>query len=166
MGRALDGAALKAELLRGGVVVNRGVDLRMEHLLRAPPRPEKRVVVLRYVRIKRRRCHPLSLSLCCQRFKEARFGQGPREYMAVAKVCLAAMDEGCPCIAKSVHAVCKQDRLQQPAGKSADGEQKMALMEVGLDDKYRLDAKRIFLSGTRRWSGSPCCSADATARRD
>jgi len=25
----------------------------------------------------------------------------------------------------------------------------MALMEVGLDDKYRLDAKRIFLSGTQ-----------------
>src|SRR5881628_513317 len=25
----------------------------------------------------------------------------------------------------------------------------MALLEVGLDDKYRLDAKRIFLSGTQ-----------------
>ena len=25
----------------------------------------------------------------------------------------------------------------------------MALMEVGLDDKYRLDANRIFLSGTQ-----------------
>src|SRR3981081_3682056 len=32
---------------------------------------------------------------------------------------------------------------------NADGEQAMALMEVGLDDKYRLDAKRIFLSGTQ-----------------
>ena len=41
----------------------------------------------------------------------------------------------------------------------------MALMEVGLDDKYRLDAKRIFLSGTRRWSGCRCCSANAIARR-
>src|SRR5580704_14655648 len=30
-----------------------------------------------------------------------------------------------------------------------DGELIMALMEVGLDDKYRLDAKRIFLSGTQ-----------------
>ncbi|MGK0245191.1 MAG: indolepyruvate ferredoxin oxidoreductase, partial [Pseudomonadota bacterium] len=25
----------------------------------------------------------------------------------------------------------------------------MALMDVGLDDKYRLDTKRIFLSGTQ-----------------
>src|SRR5258708_1884718 len=31
----------------------------------------------------------------------------------------------------------------------ADGELAMALMEVGLDDKYRLDAKRIFLSCTQ-----------------
>jgi len=38
----------------------------------------------------------------------------------------------------------------------------MALMEVGLDDKYRLDAKRIFLSVRRRWSDFPCCSANVT----
>jgi len=41
----------------------------------------------------------------------------------------------------------------------------MALMEVGLDDKYRLDAKRIFLSGTQALVRLPCCSANVTARR-
>src|SRR6266702_5702561 len=42
----------------------------------------------------------------------------------------------------------QRDRLTQPAAEKRDGEQIMALMEVGLDDKYRPDAKRIFLSGT------------------
>ena len=46
MGRALDGAALKAELLRGRIVVDRGVgvvDLRVKHLLRAAPRPHEQI---------------------------------------------------------------------------------------------------------------------------
>src|SRR5436190_13714552 len=34
-------------------------------------------------------------------------------------------------------------------GESAGRDKTMALMEVGLDDKYRLDAKRCFLSGTQ-----------------
>ena len=38
----------------------------------------------------------------------------------------------------------------------------MALMEVGLDDKYRLDAKRIFLSGTQALV--PIANAAARAR--
>jgi indolepyruvate ferredoxin oxidoreductase len=33
--------------------------------------------------------------------------------------------------------------------KNRDGEGMMALMDVGLDDKYRVDTKRIFLSGTQ-----------------
>ena len=46
MGRPLDGAALKAELLRGRIVVDRGVgvvDLRVKHLLRAAPRPHQQI---------------------------------------------------------------------------------------------------------------------------
>src|SRR6476660_4916768 len=46
-------------------------------------------------------------------------------------------------------AFCSQlDRFKSPAER-ATGSGRMALMEVGLDDKYRLDAKRIFLSGTQ-----------------
>ena len=41
------------------------------------------------------------------------------------------------------------DRFKTTGTEKRDGERKMALMEVGLDDKYRLDAKRIFLSGTQ-----------------
>src|SRR5882757_10329017 len=42
----------------------------------------------------------------------------------------------------------ERDRFEQPAER-ARRERIMALMDVGLDDKYRLDAKRIFLSGTQ-----------------
>ena len=45
MRRAFDGAALEAELLRGGIVVDRGVrviDLRVQHLTRLAPRPDQR----------------------------------------------------------------------------------------------------------------------------
>jgi indolepyruvate ferredoxin oxidoreductase len=47
-------------------------------------------------------------------------------------------------------AICSQlDRFKSGMADSETGGLSMALMEVGLDDKYRLDAKRIFLSGTQ-----------------
>ena len=55
MGRAFDGAALEPELLRGRIVVDRGmgvVDLRVEHLLRAAPRPGEHIVALQYLGVK------------------------------------------------------------------------------------------------------------------
>jgi hypothetical protein len=57
MGRSFDGAALKPELLGGGVVVDRGmgiIDLGMEHLLRAAPWPDEQIVALQYLRSERR----------------------------------------------------------------------------------------------------------------
>ena len=44
MRRPLDGAALEAELLRGGIVVDGGmrvVNLRVQHLARLAPRPDQ-----------------------------------------------------------------------------------------------------------------------------
>ena len=38
-------------------------------------------------------------------------------------------------------------------------------MQVGLDDKYRLEAKRTTFPAPRRWCGCRCCSASATALR-
>ena len=60
MGRAFDGAALKAELLRGGIVMDRGVgvvDLGMQHLRRAPPRPDEHVAALQNFGRECRFCH-------------------------------------------------------------------------------------------------------------
>ena len=52
-------------------------------------------------------------------------------------------------MAKSVHVVASKTGCNSRREISAEGEWEMALLEVGLDDKYRLDAKRIFLSGTQ-----------------
>ena len=57
MGRAFDRAALEAELLSGRIVVDRGVgvvDLRVEHLLRAAPRPHQQIAALQYLGRERR----------------------------------------------------------------------------------------------------------------
>ena len=73
MGRALDGAALKAQLLRGCIVVDRGVgvvDLRVKHLLRAPPRPDEQIAAFQYLGRERRFRHPWCLPLRANRFKE------------------------------------------------------------------------------------------------
>jgi len=59
------------------------------------------------------------------------------------------MDSGWARIAKSVHSDPNETGSNNRQSKKRDGERIMALMEVGLDDKYRLDAKRIFLSGTQ-----------------
>ncbi len=59
------------------------------------------------------------------------------------------MDSGWARIAKSVHSDPNETGSNNRRHEKRDGERLMALMEVGLDDKYRLDAKRIFLSGTQ-----------------
>ena len=74
MGRALDGAALKAELLRGRIVVDRGVgvvDLRVKHLLRAAPRAHEQIAAFRYLGRERRLVIP-GVSLCAAAFQRRR----------------------------------------------------------------------------------------------
>src|SRR5262245_23783440 len=49
-----------------------------------------------------------------------------------------------------IRACCRQTKSGPDKGRwKRRARFNMALLEVGLDDKYRLDAKRIFLSGTQ-----------------
>ena len=52
-----------------------------------------------------------------------------------------------------------------PSAKKTRGATDMTLMQVGLDDKYRLDQAASTSPASRRWCGCRCCSANATARR-
>src|ERR671930_573284 len=58
---------------------------------------------------------------------------------------------GCACMANPVHAARQRNQVRTGTKDRRERGAKpiMALLEVGLDDKYRLDAKRIFLSGTQ-----------------
>src|ERR1700761_6558129 len=44
---------------------------------------------------------------------------------------------------------CTASPPAQPANKMFQEHEKMTLMQVGLDDKYRFEAKRIYLSGVQ-----------------
>ncbi|MGY4421656.1 hypothetical protein ACVWY2_004105 [Bradyrhizobium sp. JR6.1] len=117
MGRSLDRAAAEAELLRGCIVVNRGVGvvgLGLKHLLRAAPGTHQQIAVLHDFR---RECgfdfnHPWS-PFARHRFKEAgvrqasqskKASQSNKASHAQHEICAAAMERGCSCITKSVHA--------------------------------------------------------------
>ena len=63
MGRPLDGAALEAELLRGGVIVDRGMQiiaLRMQHLVRRPPWPDQLGIALLDFGVEHAQSHEIS----------------------------------------------------------------------------------------------------------
>src|SRR5207244_2613279 len=49
---------------------------------------------------------------------------------------------------------------KKPSAKKTYGSNDMTLMQVGLDDKYRLDAKRIYLSGVQALVRLPMLQRD------
>src|SRR5205085_11499970 len=124
MGRAFDGAALKAQLLRGGVVMDRGVgvvSLRMQHLLGPPPRSGELAVGLRDLDIEcfHRDVLPQGMSHRVLTQDNPR-NQGKMHF----RYAVTRQVGGCASMAKPVHAARKEaGSLQGPPYRERAGQE-------------------------------------------